>query len=91
MNLVLLSGGSGNRLWPLSNDVRLKQLLKDNNGQNESLIQRVYRGLEIDKNEPISTVSEFKEKLDKQIAIDMINSETLWNGGVFAGRLGDFL
>ncbi len=28
MNLVLLSGGSGKRLWPLSNDVRSKQFIK---------------------------------------------------------------
>lgn len=28
MNLILLSGGSGKRLWPLSNDSRSKQFLK---------------------------------------------------------------
>ena len=28
MNLVLLSGGSGKRLWPLSNDIRSKQFIK---------------------------------------------------------------
>ena len=28
MNVVLLSGGSGKRLWPLSNDVRSKQFIK---------------------------------------------------------------
>ena len=28
MQIVLLSGGSGQRLWPLSNDVRSKQFLK---------------------------------------------------------------
>ena len=27
MNLVLLSGGSGKRLWPLSNDIRSKQFI----------------------------------------------------------------
>ena len=45
MNLVLLSGGSGKRLWPLSNDVRSKQFipfLKTENGY-ESMVQRVYR------------------------------------------------
>ena len=26
MNIILLSGGSGKRLWPLSNDVRSKQI-----------------------------------------------------------------
>ena len=28
MNLVLLSGGSGKRMWPLSNDIRSKQFIK---------------------------------------------------------------
>ncbi len=46
MNIILLSGGSGKRLWPLSNDVRSKQfikLFKDNDGNYESMVQRVYR------------------------------------------------
>jgi len=46
MNIVLLSGGSGKRLWPLSNDVRSKQFIKifkDGNGGYESMVQRVYR------------------------------------------------
>ena len=46
MNIILLSGGSGKRLWPLSNDVRSKQfikLFKDDNGEYESMVQRVYR------------------------------------------------
>lgn len=46
MNIILLSGGSGKRLWPLSNDVRSKQfikLFKDDAGEYESMVQRVYR------------------------------------------------
>lgn len=46
MNIILLSGGSGKRLWPLSNDVRSKQfikLFKGENGEYESMLQRVYR------------------------------------------------
>ena len=46
MNIVLLSGGSGKRLWPLSNDIRSKQFIKifqDENGDYESMVQRVYR------------------------------------------------
>ncbi|HFJ8911716.1 TPA: sugar phosphate nucleotidyltransferase [Enterococcus faecium] len=46
MNIILLSGGSGRRLLPLSNDIRSKQfikLFKDENGEYESMIQRVYR------------------------------------------------
>lgn len=48
MKLVLLSGGSGKRLWPLSNDVRSKQFLKlieSPNGGPESMVQRMWRQL----------------------------------------------
>ena len=56
MNIILLSGGSGKRLWPLSNDVRSKQFIKIFNKpehsvplgmdavcEYESMVQRVYR------------------------------------------------
>lgn len=46
MQLILLSGGSGKRLWPLSNDARSKQflpLLASPTGGMESMIQRVVR------------------------------------------------
>lgn len=46
MNIVLLSGGSGKRLWPLSNDIRSKQFIKifkTADGGYESMVQRVYR------------------------------------------------
>jgi mannose-1-phosphate guanylyltransferase len=45
MNIVLLSGGSGKRLWPLSNDIRSKQFIKIFKGEDggyESMVQRVY-------------------------------------------------
>ena len=45
-HMILLSGGSGKRLWPLSNDVRSKQFLKlfpKADGTHESMIQRIYR------------------------------------------------
>lgn len=48
MKLVLLSGGSGKRLWPLSNDSRSKQFLKvltSADGRPESMVQRVWRQL----------------------------------------------
>ena len=50
MNVILLSGGSGKRLWPLSNDVRSKQfirMLKGTDGY-ESMVQRVYHQLRKD-------------------------------------------
>ena len=46
MNIILLSGGSGKRLWPLSNETRSKQFLKllsNDSGNKESMVQRVYR------------------------------------------------
>lgn len=46
MNIVLLSGGSGKRLWPLSNDIRSKQFIKifkTKEESYESMVQRVYR------------------------------------------------
>ena len=46
MQLVLLSGGSGKRLWPLSNNARSKQflpLLEREDGSMESMVQRVVR------------------------------------------------
>lgn len=48
MKLLLLSGGSGKRLWPLSNDVNSKQfirLLDDGNGAKQSMIERVFQQL----------------------------------------------
>ncbi len=45
MKLVLLSGGSGKRLWPLSNDSRSKQFLKvleDKDQYLQSMVQRVW-------------------------------------------------
>ena len=42
MNIVLLSGGSGKRLWPLSNEVRSKQFIKIFNGGKQSMVERVY-------------------------------------------------
>ena len=58
MNIVLLSGGSGKRLWPLSNDVRSKQFIKIfKTGEDtyESMVQRVYR--QIKAVDPQATVT----------------------------------
>lgn len=49
MKLVLLSGGSGKRLWPLSNDARSKQFLKvleDGTNTQKSMVQRVWSQLQ---------------------------------------------
>lgn len=58
MNIVLLSGGSGKRLWPLSNDIRSKQFIKifrKEDGTYESMVQRVYR--QIKSADPDATVT----------------------------------
>lgn len=48
MHIILLSGGSGKRLWPLSNEIRSKAFLKLLDGEGaskESMIQRITRQL----------------------------------------------
>ena len=61
MNIILLSGGSGQRLWPLSNDIRSKQFIKifhKDDGELESMVQRVYRQImEIDPNATITVAT----------------------------------
>src|SRR5574342_746825 len=49
MELLLLSGGSGKRLWPLSNQIRSKQflkLLRSEKHHYESMLQRICRQLD---------------------------------------------
>lgn len=58
MNIILLSGGSGKRLWPLSNDIRSKQFIKifkQDDGSYESMVQRMYRQIQsVDPNTKIT-------------------------------------
>lgn len=58
MNIILLSGGSGKRLWPLSNDIRSKQFIKifkSGDGSYDSMVQRMYR--QICKIDPEASVT----------------------------------
>ena len=58
MNIILLSGGSGKRLWPLSNEVRSKQFLKifrRADGSKESMVMRMYRMIR--QVDPASTIT----------------------------------
>lgn len=66
MNIILLSGGSGKRLWPLSNDVRSKQfikLFKDENNEYESMVQRVYRQITTVDAEATVTIATSKSQV----------------------------
>lgn len=66
MNIVLLSGGSGKRLWPLSNDVRSKQFIKifkQEDGSYESMVQRVYRQIKKVDTEAMVTIATSKTQV----------------------------
>ena len=66
MNIVLLSGGSGQRLWPLSNDVRSKQFIKifrTEENMYESMVQRVYRQIRKIDHEAVVTVATSKAQV----------------------------
>lgn len=79
MNIILLSGGSGKRLWPLSNDIRSKQFIKlfrDEQENYESMVQRVYRQItSVDKEATItiatskSQASAIKNQLGDKVSI----------------------
>lgn len=75
MYYVLLSGGSGKRLWPLSNEARPKQYLKlvnreVNSMEHCSMLQRVWEQLEtagIEKETIITAGEEQRELIQSQI------------------------
>ncbi|MCR5421519.1 MAG: cupin domain-containing protein [Lachnospiraceae bacterium] len=81
MNVVLLSGGSGKRLWPLSNDVRSKQFIKifkNEDGTYESMVQRMYRQIKkIDKNATVTIatsktqVSAIRNQLGDEVGVSV--------------------
>ena len=76
MNIILLSGGSGKRLWPLSNDIRSKQFIKifrkpgsgtagetDYSGEYESMVQRVFRQIRTVDPEATVTIATSKSQV----------------------------
>ena len=76
IHVVLLSGGSGTRLWPLSNAARSKQFLKvlrDDKGVPESMVQRTTRCVREQCPEAkvtIATSAAQVEELEYQLADD---------------------
>ena len=81
MHIVLLSGGSGKRLWPLSNEIRSKQFIKffkQEDGTYESMLQRVHRQIRtVDPNATITIatsstqVSAIHNQLGKDVGISV--------------------
>lgn len=76
MNIILLSGGSGKRLWPLSNDIRSKQFIKifkkpehaipmgtEYSGDYESMVQRIYRQIKTVDPDAIVTIATSKSQV----------------------------
>lgn len=67
MQIILLSGGSGTRLWPLSNDARSKQFLKllpkEGTEERESMVQRVVRQIrEADLDAPVTIATSITQQ-----------------------------
>lgn len=81
MNIILLSGGSGKRLWPLSNDIRSKQFIKifkNDDDSYESMVQRIYGQIQkVDKDSTVtiatskSQVSSLQSQLGNDVGISV--------------------
>ena len=77
MNIILLSGGSGKRLWPLSNDVRSKQFIKifrKEDGNYESMVQRMYRQIkkvDSDASVTIGTGKSQVSSINNQVGVEV--------------------
>lgn len=79
LNILLLSGGMGKRLWPITNGQRGKQyikFLKRSDGEVESMIQRIFRQLQscypnvdITIVTNMNQVSTIKEQLGERVDI----------------------
>lgn len=66
MNVILLSGGTGKKLWPLSNNNRSKQfykIFKNKSGKNESMIQRINRQIKSSNKKAIISIASNKSQI----------------------------
>ncbi len=71
MRLILLSGGAGKRLWPISNSARPKQFIKilpDEEGQPESMAQRVWRQLQAKDLAPSTLIACCENQVDNLVS-----------------------
>ena len=76
MQIILLSGGSGKRLWPLSNNARSKQflpLLQSPAGDAESMVQRVVR--QIGESRLSGTITIATNSSQRDIIINQLGDE----------------
>ncbi len=81
MNIIVLSGGSGKRLWPLSNEVRSKQFLKiirKADETKESMLMRMIRMIrEVDPEATVTIatsenqIPQIKAQLGEQVDISV--------------------
>lgn len=77
MNVILLSGGSGKRLWPLSNEARAKQflkVLKTEDGENISMLQKVFAQIheaDIQADITIAAAAQQVDSIRKQLGADI--------------------
>ena len=77
MQIILLSGGSGKRLWPLSNEARSKQFLrllpKPEGVGRESMLQRIVRQIgdsSLDAEINVATSIVQKEAIESQLGVE---------------------
>lgn len=70
MNIILLSGGSGKRLWPLSNDIRSKQFIrffKNETGKYQSMVERMYNNIKSINKDSVITIATSKTQVSEII------------------------
>lgn len=88
MQVILLSGGSGTRLWPLSNDARSKQFLKvlprEGSEERESMVQNVVRQLQElgeDIHITVATSASQRESVEMQLGenVDIVTEPSRRN------------
>ena len=82
MKSIILAGGSGSRLWPLSREEYPKQLLAFEN--NESLLQKTFNRLNLFSQVPdIVTVTNIKHYSNIKLQLNQIDNSNIVIGEPF--------